>query len=173
MWALVLWKRPLGLGNGQNKGDFNRVECGSLLGRFLGEAGGMCPTELNSEHLLFRRRDSYPLNKYSTFFAPTTGFQYSILLCIRFRCTTWWLDNQTLPCVLPPIFSAHLAPSVVITILMTTSICCKLYPHDYFVTANLYLSSLSSFSPSPPNPLPETTTLFCVYESVSVLFAHL
>ena len=71
----------------------------------------------------------------------------------------------------PNTSGTHLAPCIVITILLTI-LPMLLYTCDYFVTTNLSFLIPSPFLPSLPTSLPfdNHQSFLCIYEYVSVLF---
>ena len=84
---------------------------------------------------------------------------HSILFCIGFRCTEWWVDNHMFYQVFPLIFSApswHRA--WLLPCYCLHSLWCTLRPHDCSVTTSLYFLMPLPFSLSPPTSFPLATT---------------
>ena len=79
-----------------------------------------------------------------------------------FRCTTQWFT----------IFKDY-TPFIVIIKYWLYSLCCRVYPYSLFILrSSLYL--LIPYLAPPPSLSPlVTTSLFCFYESVSVLLYSL
>ena len=92
-------------------------------------------------------------------------FNFSITVdtyCIGFRCTVQWLDIYITYVVIPSHnANTHLAPYIVITILLT------IFPMLYFISQRLFCNCyfvfliLSNFFTQPSNPPPISQLLVC------------
>ena len=73
---------------------------------------------------------------------------YSILFCISFRCTAYWLDNHILYKVVPSVFQLPTwhHPQL-LQHYWLYFLCCALCPHDYCVTTNLNILIPTPFHP--------------------------
>ena len=92
-------------------------------------------------------------------------FLHSIFDCQVYSIV---VDSPILYKVFPLTSNTHLAPYIVIAILLIIFPALSFTSPMYFVTTNLYFLIPSPFSPSPPNPTPVATIrLFSVSMSLS------
>ena len=104
---------------------------------------------------LQREQHFYVFICYSLkFLSITVYIQYYFVVC-SFRCTAQWLI--TLQGVPSDISSTHLAPHIVITVLLTVFPMLYFTSCGYSVTTNLGFLTPSPFSHSPPTTYPLAT----------------
>ena len=96
---------------------------------------------------------------------------HSIVFCISFRCTAWWLDNYIFYRVVPPIFPSPTWHHTVITVLLMINPSLYLTSPWLFCNCQFVLLNPSTCFTQPPLPSGSQVSVRCSMHLF--LFVHL